>query len=106
MMQVRAIKFGALSLFSAAALALPSASFGQKDTVDYWRRFSLNEGISLTLSMCNSGRRLNRSGYAMFEESMLSELVRPAGMSTYEFAEMLVGQAMAMARICPDVRLR
>ena len=104
---MRTIKFAALLFASAAALALPSASFGQMDAnVRYWVKFSLNEGIVNTMRMCNAGRSLNRSGYAMFEESMLNELVKPAGMSTYAFAEMLLGQAMAMARICPDVRLR
>ena len=105
-MQVRAIKFAALVFASAAALAFPSASFGQMDAdVRYWVKFSLNEGIVNTMSMCNSGRSLNRSGYSMFERSIVSNLVRPAGMSTYDYAAMLVGQALAMSRVCPDVRL-
>jgi len=104
-MRVRSIKFAALLLASAAALALPSASFGQTHTFGYWERFSLNEGLVNTMSMCNSGRSLNRDGYAPFERSMLSRLVRPAGMSTYDFAVMLAGQAAAMTKICPDVRL-
>jgi len=105
MMRLRSIKFAALLLASSAALALPIASFGQTRTFDYWVRFSLNEGLVNTMSMCNSGRSLNRDGYAPFERSMLSSLVTPAGMSTYDFALMLAGQAAAMTKVCPDVRL-
>ena len=103
-MRVRSIKFAALLLASSAALALPSASFGQTNAdVEYWRRYMLGSGRYVLMKFCNGGRAWNRQGNLFFDEKTASGM-RPANLSDSEYRSWLAGLAAAMFEVCPDVR--
>lgn len=94
-MRARSIKFAALLLASAAALALPSASFGQtNDDVEYWRRYLLGSGRYELMQICDWGRRWNRQGNSFFDGNVLARRSQ----------SFKAGVAAAMFEVCPDVR--
>ena len=94
-MRVRSIKFAALLFASAAALALPNASFSQTDAdVEYWRRYLLDSGRYELMQICDWGRRWNRQGNSFYDGNTLSRRSQ----------SFKAGVAAAMFEVCPDVR--
>jgi len=103
-MRVRSIKLGVLLLASAAALALPSASFGQTNAdVEYWRRYMLGSGRYELMQICNGGRAWNRQGSVVFDDKTASRF-KIANVSDSEYRFYMSGLAAAMFEVCPDVR--
>ena len=103
-MRVKAIKFAALLFASAAALALPIASFGQTNAdAEYTRRVMLGSGRYILMKYCNVARAWNRQGGLFFDEKTASGM-RPPDMSDSEYRSYLAGLAAAMFEVCPDVR--